>query len=198
LRHKLNVRVSKDTITHMADSDSQLHWYALRVSPMHELSVASRLNELGIEVYVPVQKYLPRSSRSRFREGAPLFPGYVFSFLNLHTGPRLYCIQGVIRILGFGGRPVPIEKQEIAMVRSIADSSMPVEPVSSLQSGDKVFLTTGPLAGISGIFVRSARGNKLIVTVSLLQRSIAVTVPSDWVMTEHVSCRHFLCVRDIP
>jgi len=156
---------------------------------MHEFAVAGRLRDFGVREYVPIQRTARRSSRSKFKEGRPLFPGYVFSFLNLQTGPKLYGIQGVMQIVGYGGRPMPIEEQEIAMVRSIADSCLPIEPVSSYQFGDKIRLITGPLAGVSGVFIRTATGNKLVVSLPLLQRSLAVTVESDWVAAEHRGCR---------
>lgn len=82
------------------------------------------------------------------------------------------------------------------MVRSIADSGFPVEAVSPLQLGDKILITTGPLGGVSGTFVRSAQGDKFVVSLPLLQRSLAITVPSEWVIPEQRSCRMPMNGRD--
>jgi transcriptional antiterminator RfaH len=162
----------------------QNRWYALHVRPNYELAVSTRLRELGVEEYLPLHKTSTFSQRNKFNAGPPLFPGYIFSFMNLHAGPRLYSIPGVLRILGYGGNATPIEDHEIAMVRSIANSPLPVEPVPYFQSGAKIYLTAGPLSGVSGTFLRSGKGNQLVVSLPLLRRSLAVTVLAEWVMAE--------------
>jgi len=155
---------------------------------MHEFTVARRLREVGVREYVAVHASHRRSSRSKLRDSEPLFPGYVFCFLDLRTGPRLYAIPGVLRIVGHGGRPMPIEDKEMALVRSIADSGLPVDSVPALQCGDRILLTAGPLEGLSGMFVRSAQGNKFVVSLPLLQRSLAIRVPSEWVAPQRNPC----------
>ncbi len=165
-------------------SDSQALWYALHVRPSYEMTVATRLKELGVEEYLPINKSAKASRRNRFAFGLPLFPGYVFSYLNLHSGPRLYSIPGVIRILGYGGKAIPIEDSEIAMVRSIADSPLLVQSIPYFQPGEKICLTAGPLCGVSGTLLSSGKGNKLAVSLPLLNRSLAVTVLSEWVTAE--------------
>jgi transcriptional antiterminator NusG len=161
-----------------------LHWYALHVRPNYEMAVSTRLRELGVEEYLPIHKASRTAHRNKFSEGPPLFPGYIFAFLNLDTGPKLYSISGVIRILGFGGQATPIEDNEIAMVRAIADSPLPVETIPYLQPGERIVLMGGPLKGVSGSFLRSASGNRLVVSIPLLQRSLAVTVLNEWVVAE--------------
>lgn len=159
-------------------------WYALHVRPNYERSVACRLKELGVEEYLPVQRGQKIPQRNKFNEGLPLFPGYVFSHLRLSTGPRLYSIPGVLRVVGHGGYPVPIEDDELAMIRAIADSSLPVEVTSCFQPGEKICLVAGPLKGVSGTFLHAAKGDKLVVSLPLLKRSLAVTVLPDWVAAD--------------
>jgi len=83
---------------------------------------------------------------------------------------------------------MPIEDKEMALVRSIADSGLPVDSVPALQCGDRILLTAGPLEGLSGMFVRSAQGNKFVVSLPLLQRSLAIRVPSEWVAPQRNPC----------
>lgn len=169
---------------------SETHWYALHVRTNYEIAVSTRLKELGVEEYLPVHKASKVARRNKFSEGAPLFPGYVFSFLNLHAGPRLYSIPGVLRVLGHGGHATPIEEHEILMIRSIADSPLPVEPHPYFQPGEKICLTAGPLCGVCGTFLRSGKGDQVVVSLSLLQRSLAVTVLSSWVAGVEVRHLH--------
>lgn len=167
------------------------HWFALHVRPNYEMAVSTRLRELGVEEYLPVHKAPKVASRNKFKTGPPLFPGYVFSFLDLHSGPRLYAIPGVIRILGYGGQATPIEDHEIAMIRSIADSPLSVQSIPYFEPGEKIRLTDGPLKGVSGTFLRSEKANKLVVSLPLLMRSLAVTVLAEWVVAaETVSLDH--------
>lgn len=165
----------------MSFDTSEERWYALQIRQNYELTVVKTLRDLGVEEYLPVHKVSRLSPRSKFTDGFPLFPGYVFTYLNLNAGPRLYSIPGFMRILGYGGHPTPIEDHEIAMVRAIAASPLPVEPCPFLQPGERILLTAGPLKGVSGTFVRSAKGDKLVVSLHLLKRSLAVTVVADWV-----------------
>ena len=159
-------------------------WYALHVRPNHELSVASRLKELGIEEYLPIRRGQKFSQRNKFNEGLPLFPGYVFSFLDLNGGPKLYSVPGVLRILGYGGRAVPIEHDEMATVRALVESPLRVEATSYFQPGEQICLIAGPLKGVSGTFLHTGKGDKLVVSLPLLKRSLAVTVLPDWVASE--------------
>jgi transcription antitermination factor NusG len=157
-------------------------WYALHVRPNHELHVASRLKGLGLEEYLPIQQGQRNARRNKFNEGRPLFPGYIFSFLDLSAGPRLYSIPGVLRIVGQGGHAIPIEDDEIAAVRAIANSPLRVEVTSYFQPGEKIHLIAGPLKGVSGTFLRTNKGDKLVVSLPLRMRSLAVTVLPDWVV----------------
>jgi transcription antitermination factor NusG len=168
----------------MIESDPDTRWYALHVRSNYEMTVANRLDELGVEHYLPLNKSSKVTQRNKFPLGPPLFPGYVFSFIDLHAGPRLYSIPGIIRVLGFGGRATPIGDNEVAMMRTIAQSPLPVESIPYFNSGDRICLTAGPLAGVSGTFLSSTKGNKLVVSLPLLKRSLAVTVLAEWVTTD--------------
>jgi transcriptional antiterminator RfaH len=168
----------------MKDTSLLARWYALHVRRNYEMAVATRLRQLGVEEYLPIHEASRISRHKRFQSGSALFPGYIFSFLNLSTGPKLYSIPGVFRIVGNGGHATPIEDHEIATIRSINDSRLPVEQIPYFQSGDRICLKCGPLAGISGTYLHSSNCNKLVVSLPLIRRSLAVTVLSEWVIAE--------------
>jgi transcriptional antiterminator RfaH len=162
-------------------------WYTLHVRPNYEMSVASRLREDGLEEYVPTICLDGISKRNRFSNGSALFPGYVFSRLDLEAGPRLYRIPGVIRILGYGGHPTPVTDDEIQMIRTVITSKAEVRSVSSFVAGQQVVITGGPLRGVKGTFTKGFKGGQLIVSFPLLNRSLAVKVPSEWVEQSHLN-----------
>ncbi len=166
----------------MTLAPSEARWYALHVRPNYEIAVSNRLRELGVEEYLPIHRASRnKSPRNKFSGGPPLFPGYLFTFLKLHSGPKLYSIPGVIRIVGHGGNATPIEDHEIAVVRTITDAPLPVEPIPYIHTGERICLTAGPLKGMCGTFLRCTKGSRLVVSLPLLKRSLAVTVLAEWV-----------------
>jgi transcription antitermination factor NusG len=165
----------------MVDSHPEPHWYALHVRPNYELAVSSHLRELGLEEYLPIKHCRSLPKRNRFSEGVPLFPGYVFSYVDLDAGPRLYNVPGVIRILGYCGKPTPVEEEEIQTIRTIVNSDLTYQAVPFFSTGEPIVLTDGPLCGVRGNFIATKKGGQLIVSLPLLNRSLAVTVLAEWV-----------------
>jgi transcription antitermination factor NusG len=166
-------------------NDVSCHWYALQVRPNQERSVASKLRELGVEEYLPYHIQPLRTVGKYVQKESLLFPGYVFCNLNLDVGPKLYYVTGILRILGYGKHPSPIDDAEMQAVRSLAASSLFIESHPYLYPGVRVDVVAGPLAGISGTLLRSSNSN-FVVSLPLLQRSLAVVIPPEWMMP-HVS-----------
>jgi transcriptional antiterminator RfaH len=140
------------------DLHPEPHWYALHVRPNYELAVSSRLRELGLDEYLPIMQCRSLPKRNRFSEGIPLFPGYVFSFLDLNAGPRLYNVPGIIRILGYCGKPTPVEDEEIQMIRRIVKSHLAFQSVPYLSAGEPIMLTDGHTMWRQGKFHRDEKG----------------------------------------
>lgn len=111
----------------------------------------------------------------------PLFPGYVFAHVDLHSGPRMYTIPGLIRILGYGGIPTPLSDDELEVIRAIGSSRLPVESSPYFSVGEPIILIDGPLCGVRGSFIATKRGGQLIVALPLLHRSLAVNVRVEWI-----------------
>jgi transcription antitermination factor NusG len=111
-----------------------------------------------------------------------LFPGYLFCRFDVHD--RLLPIlttPGVISIIGAGKTPIAVSDQEIASVQAILRSGLPARPWPCLTVGCRVLLERGPLAGIEGIVLNVDKAFRLVVSVPLLQRSVAVEIERDWV-----------------
>ena len=87
---------------------------------------------------------------------------------------------GVIGIVGAGKTPVPIDDEEIEAVRAILRSGLAVQPWPLLRVGSKVYIEGGPLAGLEGIVTNTDKVYRLVVSVSLLQRSVAVEIDREW------------------
>src|SRR4029077_1889462 len=85
------------------------------------------------------------------------------------------------QIVGTGKTPIPIEEQEIAALQRVGRSELSTMPWPYLQVGQMARIEGGPLQGMSGIVVRIKSGLKLVLSVQLLQRSIAVEIDRTWI-----------------
>lgn len=156
-------------------------WFALQVRPRFEHISARILRGKGYEEFVPLCKF-PRAgdTTKSVRQLQPLFPGYIFCKLNASAKGSVVTTPGVIRVVGFGSTPASISEQEIGIIQAVIESGCPAYPWPYLQTGQKVRLVGGPLRGTEGIFLRLKNVHRLVVSVSLLQRSAAVEIDTDW------------------
>jgi transcription antitermination factor NusG len=92
----------------------------------------------------------------------------------------LLTTPGVISIVGVGKTPLSIADNEIEAVRAILRSGLATQPWPFLAVGSGVYIEAGPLAGLEGIVSNTDKVCRLIVSVSLLQRSVAVEIDRDW------------------
>ncbi len=155
-------------------------WLAVHVRPQSEKLVAILLRSKGYQEFLPTQtrrrQWLDRQKDVQ----VPLFPGYVFCRFDGQAIP-IVTTPGVIRIVGIGNMPVPIEDSEIASLQRIAQSGVTAAPWLRLVSGETVQITGGPLSGVRGTLSLVKSKRRLIVTVTLLGRSVFVELPHDWV-----------------
>jgi transcription antitermination factor NusG len=158
-----------------------LPWYAIRVQSKFEQVVSQALRSKGFEEFLPLYAAQRRWSDRIKRRDMPLFPGYLFCRLDVRD--RLLPIlttPGVMNIVGAGRTPVPVGEEEIAAVRKVLQSGLAAQACPLLSAGSRVYIARGPLAGLEGVIVRGDVACKLVISVSLLQRSIAVEIDREW------------------
>lgn len=155
-------------------------WYALRVKSRCEKPVSTMLQHKGFEEFLPLYQSRRQWSDRVKSVDFPLFPGYVFCRLNPQNRLPLLTIPGVLHFVGIGKAPVPIDGTEIAALQYSVRSGLPTEPWPFLEIGQRVCLTDGPLEGLEGILVGTSKQQRLIVSVDLLKRSVAVTIERHW------------------
>ena len=160
---------------------SSQSWFALRVKSRCEKAVAAMAHSKGFEEFLPVYRCRRTWSDRLKSVELPLFPGYVFCRLDpLHRLPLL-TTPGVLHLVGIGRTPIPIDEGEIASIRIAVQSGLSIEPWTFLECGQRVRLEKGPLAGLEGIFTGDSNEERVVVSVSLLKRSMAVTIKRKWV-----------------
>jgi len=156
-------------------------WFALRVLSNRERVVHLHLRARGFDDYTPCYKQ-DRQWFDRVKSTEiPLFPGYVFCRLNPHDRLPVLSVPGVVGLVGFGRIPSPIPEHEMERVRRLVDSGFLVTPCPFLQVGDLVLIERGPLAGLEGILLRAKGQFRIVVSITLLQRSISAEIDRAWV-----------------
>jgi transcription antitermination factor NusG len=144
--------------------------------------VAILLEAKGYEQYVPWYKVRDHRPAGRIDAEVPLFPHYVFCRVKPASAGLIVSTPGVIRIVGAGSTPIPVLDEEIEAIRRVLDSHLPVEALQSYRIGQPIEIRTGPLSGLRGTLTRYAGRDRLVVSVSLLQRAVAVDIAASWVV----------------
>ena len=161
-------------------------WYALTVKHQHEVAARSALEFQGFEALAPTYRARRRWSDRVKEIDLPLFAGYVFCRFEFNQRIKVIDVPGVARVVEFGGAPAEISEVEIAAIRTVMDSKLPVRPWPYLKPGDRVRVERGPLRGVEGTLLREERDClQLVIGIEMLQRSLAVEVEADMVTPVH-------------
>jgi transcription antitermination factor NusG len=155
--------------------DTRVAWYAIRVKPRFEKIVALRLRGKGYEEFLPMRaSRRERPGRIELTE-KPLFPGYIFCRFDETKRLPILITPGLLYIVTLGGRLAPVAEDEIASLQAVVDSNLAIEECP-YSPGDKVLITSGVLTGVQGTVSRVKQNCRVIVSVSMLARSVAVEV----------------------
>ena len=160
--------------------NTRLPWYGIRTRSNQEKVAASVLAAKGLEPYLPCYRIRRRWSDRVVETAIPLFPGYVFCRFDSSQRLPVISTPGVVSVVGFGKVPAPIDETEIEAIQTILLSGVPAVPHSYLKVGQKVRVKNGPLEGIEGLLTKKKSEWRMIVSITLLQRSISVEVDRDW------------------
>lgn len=165
----------------LAENKKSDHWFALYVRAHFERTVEQGLKGKGYPAFSPFYRSIrKRSGRNKVLE-LPLFPGYVFCSFDPYRRLPVLQTPGIVNILGAANVPEPVELSEIQSIRTVAQSGQAVRPWPFLREGQKVRIEAGPLSGTEGTLLRVKNQLRLVVSVTLLQRSVAVEVDQELV-----------------
>ena len=157
-------------------ADSNPCWFALHVKVRQERMTAHALQRRGFEQFLPLFKIRRRWS-DRIKElEMPLFCRYVFCRFHAEDRLRVLTTPGVEYVVGTGKVPVPISDDQIAALEAVMKSGASAQPWPFLRAGQWVRIEAGTLAGLEGILQDFRGSRRLVISVSLLQRSVAVEI----------------------
>ena len=157
-----------------------LSWYALQIQSKRGSLASTTLCGKGYEAYLPLYHSQRRWSDRVKQLDLPLFPGYMFCRFDVRARLPILTAPGVIGVVGAGKTPIQVDDDEIEAIRAVLRSGLPAQPWPFLGIGSKVYIERGPLAGVEGIVTNTEKVYLLVVSVSLLQRSVAVEIEREW------------------
>jgi transcription antitermination factor NusG len=158
-------------------------WFAVQVRSRHEKSVAHILSQKGLDCFLPLCRGRRQWSDRLAQVELPLFSGYVFCRLDLCNRMPVLTTPGIVRIVGVGRAPVPVDDSEIDAVQAIVRSGMSAHPWPMPRLGEWVAIDRGPLAGLEGVLINVKNCLRFVVSVTMLQRAVAVEVEGGWIRT---------------
>jgi transcription antitermination factor NusG len=153
-------------------------WYAAYTRANHERRVANQLVERGVEHFLPQYESMRKWKDRKVRLQMPLFPGYVFVHLALQNRLKVLEVPGVAYLVGFAGRPVAVPEGEFEKIRGFLKQGFRAEPHPYLDAGRRVRVRSGPLEGMEGIISRRKNSCRLVISLEVIRRAMAVDVDS--------------------
>ena len=159
-------------------------WYAVHTRSRFEQKVYDGIDSKSIEVFLPRIQVMSRRKDRHKKILIPLLPGYVF--VNTTMDPQEYLnilkTVGVVRLIGFEGKPVPARDEEIHALMILDGTDRTVQNREYINKGDRVMIMEGPLKGLIGFYLRpKGQKNKIVVSIELLNRSLEVEI-EDWAL----------------
>jgi transcription antitermination factor NusG len=155
---------------------SYLRWYAVYTRSRHEKCVSRLLEAMSLTTFLPAYESVHRWNDRSAVVCQPIFPGYVFVRICLSDRMQVLSVPGVVNLVGVQGQPCPIPDEEMNSLRVCLERRIRMEPHPYLVVGRRVRIKRGPLAEMEGILVRKKGQFRLVLSVSLITRSVAVEV----------------------
>jgi transcription antitermination factor NusG len=157
------------------------HWFAVWTKSRQEKVAAAMIGSLGVTNFLPLKSESRQWSDRKQTVNVPLFSGYLFVKMNVSDGSKLRVLQvpGVAGFVGNSHGPLPIPEDQIEAVRTVVERRIECTVHPLLKEGDRVRVVRGPLVGMEGRLVRANSLTRLVISISMIHRSLAVHVDRD-------------------
>ena len=160
----------------MSAGPDNSQWFALQVRTRWEGSTAVLLSGKGYQTFLPTYKTRKRWKGTAREVDSALFPGYVFCHFDAQKRLPILVTPGVISVVGQGRIPLPVDDGEIAAIQTIVSSGFRAEPWPYLEIGQRIRIEQDVLQGLEGILINFKGNHRIVVSVSLLRRSVALEI----------------------
>jgi len=155
------------------------NWYAVQTRARNEKVIAERLQEQGLDTFLPLVTEIRRWSDRKKKVELPLFSCYVFVKLvisNSQERMSVYRTNGVFGIVSMRGEAIPIPEEQIDALRTVVTQQVSWSAHPFLKVGQRVRIRGGSMDGVEGVLLSANGDRTLIISVDAIQRSLAVRV----------------------
>jgi transcription antitermination factor NusG len=161
-------------------------WFVFRVRPRHEKAVALQLAQKEQDCFLPLLRQSRCWAKRTTTVDLPLFPGYVFCRAHRFGFRPILETRGVIDVLRVANSAAPVVREEIEAIKQAIDNRATLEACPYYEIGQSVQVARGPLAGLRGPVVEVHNSIRLLLSITLLKRSVFAEVnASDIEESEH-------------
>jgi transcription antitermination factor NusG len=163
------------------DCADSCNWFAVWTRSRQEKVAASILSTVGVPHFLPLKSEIRQWSDRKQTVSVPLFSGYLFVRMNPNKDSRLQVLKvpGIAGFVGNSTGPLPIPDRQIEDIRTVLSRRVECTALPQLEEGDRVRVVRGPLAGIEGRLARGNSPSRLLISIELIHKTLAVSVSRD-------------------
>jgi len=156
------------------ENNGSVGWHVVYTKSRHEKKVFEELIHHKYNSYLPLIKQTSIWSDRQKVIDKPLFPSYVFVFLNnMVEYYQTLQINGAVSFIRFNNHPAIVKESEIETIKKMIENCSKIELVQqNINIGEKCTIQSGPLAGFECEIVSLSGKNKILVRINSLRQNI--------------------------
>jgi len=168
--------MSDTAANYLPSSNDPAGWFAVFTIPRHEKKIEQHFRVRRIESFLP----LCRTQR-QWKDGSrrtlelPLFANYIFVRIDCGGRVRVLEVPGVISIVGGPRKSLSVPDSYIDFLREGLKQGK-IEPHPYLTAGTNVRICSGVLSGAEGVLLRKKNNFRVVITLEMIMKSVAVEV----------------------
>ena len=156
---------------------TEARWFAVYARYKREKLVAQRLQEKGIECYLPLQRLTRYYTRKVKQVELPLISGYLFTRITRPEYVPVLETQDVVQFVRFSRNLISIPEQEINIIRRVVGEDIDVEvEQGTFVPGDAVEIIGGQLTGLKGTLLERRSDKNFVIELESLGYNLLMQV----------------------
>ena len=161
-------------------------WFVAQTQPHSEAKAGVHLARQGFEVYCPQYLKTVRHARRVAVVKSPLFPSYVFVWIDIESQRwrSINSTVGIVKLVGHDGVPAPLMKGVVEglKLREGADGCFDIPAASAhFKGGEAVRVLNGAFDSCHGIFEAHTSNERVAILLELLGRKVRVVTDPEMI-----------------
>lgn len=146
--------------------DNQKKWFAARTRRNQERLIKTRLEEVGIDHFIPFHHEFHQRKDRKVRLLVPVIPNIVFIHTDYQTSLSIINNERIhisyLKAIDRKG-PLIVPQKQLEDFKLICESKIDCNLVENLVKGDRVVVLDGCLAGLEGELINNNKNNHRII-----------------------------------